>query len=137
MTSYDGSDTLLQIGDGESPAESLLTLGALRRIRVQLRREMHRADQAEGDGWARGQETGGIRSLTLLAEGVYRDDGAQARVRECAFGGEACLISLTYPSGSNLTGSFHLRHYADEMTADGEVTFSMELVSQSSLSYSA
>lgn len=137
MAAQRGRDVLLKIGDGGTP-EAFSAVAGLRARTISLNaRTVEVTDSDSAGRWRELLAGTGVRQATVSGAGVFRDQAADAEIREAFFAQEARRWRLTVPDFGVLEGPFLVSalEYAGEH--EGEATFALTLSSAGEVGFSA
>ncbi len=136
MTAYDAGTWQLFISDGEV-SETFHPIGTVRQARVQVERDARAADTLDGNGWQAMHGDGGLRRVTLSADGVCTDAAAEALLRAHAYAGTVGRMRVEFPDGALVTAQFVFTRYEYRVAVDDALGFSLQAVSASAVEYVA
>ncbi|GGY53210.1 phage tail tube protein [Parvularcula lutaonensis] len=121
-----GTDqALLSIGQGGS---SIDVAGLTRRSFTLSRPATDRSDEA-GGGWSTASALAAPARAELRAEGVFLSGAAMSAVRTVFLGAAPESFTLHLPEDGSWTSDFLIRSLSFDGRAEGEVRFSIRLVS--------
>ena len=136
MTAQRGRDILLKI-EGET-AGVFTTVAGLRARTITLNARSVDVTDAVSAGRLRDLLSGaGVKSAAVSGQGVFRDAGSDALIREAFFEQAASTWRLIVPDFGTLEGPFLVAalEYAGEH--EGEASFAMSLASAGEVTFSA
>ena len=142
-TVYKGRDFLIKIGDGTSPP-TFNTLMGVRSRTITINNEVVDVTDSDNAPWRRLLDDAGLRSLTISASGVAKDDAAGQDLMERALGMiatagnqtlETCLMQ--FPNGDILEGLFMIASLERGGEHVAEETFTVTLESGGGLTFTA
>ena len=135
MAAQRGKGILLKIGDGGDP-ETFVTVAGLRARTISL--NARTVDATDGDSAGRWRELlggAGVRSAAVSGQGIFRDAGSDAEIREAFFAQTARRWRLVVPDFGVLEGPFLVTalEYAGEH--EGEASFALSLASAGEVTF--
>lgn len=137
MAAQKGRDLLLKIADGAA-AESFVTVAGLRATTLSFNAREVDVTSADSDGMWRELLVGaGIKSASVSGSGVFRDAGADARMRDVFCSQALEVWQIIIPDFAVVSGPFKLTSLNYEGPYDGEVKLSLTLVSAGALNITA
>lgn len=135
MAAQRGRDILLKI---EGAGGVFTTVAGLRARTISL--NARTIDATDGDSAGRWRELlagAGVKSAAVSGQGVFRDSGSDALIREAFFAQEARRWRLIVPDFGQLEGPFLVAalEYAGEH--EGEASFALTLASAGEVGFEA
>ncbi len=127
MPSQNGRDLLLKIGDGGVP-ESFAALGAARTTGMTLDNRPVDATTMDAGGVQVLIAGGGVQSMTVRLDGLFKDAGAEEILRAAAFSRAVHRYELCFPNGDKYAATFVISDYARGGSYDGLESFSVTLL---------
>jgi len=140
MTAQRGDLMVLKVGDGGSP-ETFTAVAGLRSTRLSINGNPIEVTNKSSGGW-RELIAGGVRSMSLSADGVFLDDAEIERLRARAAAGSIDNYQIAIPIGSGATfdvwqGAFAITAFEESGDQGGEVAFSITLESAGAPTFTA
>ena len=136
MTAQKGRDLLLKIDS--NGAGNFITVAGLRSHSLAFNAETVDITHQESAGaWRELLAGAGVRSASIRGNGVFRDDGSDARLRQVFFDGQIVTWQVIVPDFGSIEGPFQITALELTGTHDGELTFEMALDSAGQLSFTA
>ncbi len=136
MTAQKGRDLLLKIGDGAEP-EIFTTLGAARTSAMTLNNQPVDATSMDDAGIQSFIPDAGVQGMTLKLEGLFKDSGAEEKLRLAAFTRASCNYRLCFPNGDSYAAAFVAQDYARSGSFDGLESFTVTLLRSGDGSFTA
>ena len=125
--------TVDQTGSG-----SFRTVAGMRARRIAFGAGMVDATDADSPGrWRELLEGAGVRRASLSGRGLFKDDAADATVRQIFFDGLLRTWQVVIPDFGTVAGQFQLTGLDYAGSHDGEVTYEMTLESAGALTFTA
>lgn len=137
MAAQKGKDILLKIGDGATP-EGFATVAGVRARTLSLNAKSVDVTDSDSAGrWRELLEGAGVRQCSVSGSGVFKDAGADERIRQSFFDQSARTWQLVIPGFGMVAGPFLVAalEYAGQF--DGEATFALTLASAGALAFTA
>ncbi len=140
MTAQKGKDILIKLLVSAADAQNKVysTMAGLRAHNISLNAaSIDVSHAAQTHQWRELLDGGGIKTMSVSGEGVFRDDDADDKVRRQFVDGAISEWLIHIPDFYNVTGNFQVTglEYAGEY--DGEVTWRLSLESAGALSFDA
>ncbi len=136
MSVQSGRDLLVKIdmtGDG-----TFETVAGLRATRLSFNAEAVDVTSLESaGGWRELLAGAGVKSATISGQGVFRDEGTDARARQIFFDGEVPLFQVVIPSFGIVEGRFQIGAIEYAGSHGGEATYEMTMASAGALTFTA
>lgn len=126
MPSHKGRDFLFKIGDGEE-SESFATLGAARIVSLSIDNQPLDATAMDSDGMQQLDADGGVQSMVVRLDGLFKDSAAEALLRAAAFDRSAANYRLIFPNGDQYNATFVVESYTRGGSYDGLESFTATL----------
>jgi len=126
MPSHKGRDFLLKIGDGEE-SESFLTLGAARIVSLSIDNQPLDATAMDSAGMQQLDAAGGVQTMVLRLDGLFKDSAAEELLRAQAFGRTAANYRMIFPNGDRYDAPFVVESYSRAGSYDGLESFTATL----------
>lgn len=111
MPSHKGRDFLFKIGDGEEE-ESFLTLGAARIVSLALDNQPLDATAMNSAGLQELDAAGGVQSMVLRLDGLFKDSTAEEKLRAQAFDRTTAQYQIIFPNGDQYAAGFVVEQYS-------------------------
>lgn len=127
MPSFKGRDLLVKIGDG-ADTETFTTLGAARAAQMSINNNPIDATSLADDGVQVLVADAGVQTLQVTLDGVFKDAGAEERLRACAFNRTAARFLLCFGNGDTYEAQFVVQDYNRAGNYDGLEAFSVTLI---------
>lgn len=127
MPGYKGRDLLLKIGDGEVE-EEFMTIGAVRVVGMTLNNSLADVTALDSEGYQGVTAEGGVQSLAVSLEGLFKDSVAEENLRASAFGRTTDNYQLSFPNGDVYAAAFVVHDYRRGGSVDGMENFTVTLV---------
>jgi TP901-1 family phage major tail protein len=135
MAAQKGRDLLLKIDDGSGV---FIAIAGLRSRSLSLNAEGVDVTNADSAGqWRELLDGGGIRRAAISGAGVFKDDTADAIVRQVFFDGAVRAWQIIIPSFGRIQGPFQITALDYRGDHQGEVTFDLALESAGTLGFTA
>lgn len=135
MAAQKGRDLLLKIDDGSGV---FIAIAGLRSRSLSLNAEGVDVTNADSAGqWRELLDGGGIRRAAISGAGVFKDDTADAIVRQVFFDGAVRAWQIIIPSFGRIQGPFQISALDYRGDHQGEVTFDLALESAGTLGFTA
>lgn len=128
MAAQKGRLMLIKINDGSSP-ESFSTLAGVRSRTITINGESVDITDSDNAPWRTLMADAGLRSVTITASGVFKDDTAYRRAVDMAYQGLLESFQIVYPNGDTLDGEFQITSVEEGAEHIGEQTYSITLES--------
>lgn len=126
MPSHKGRDFLFKIGDGEE-SESFATLGAARIVSLSIDNQPLDATAMDSDGMQQLDADGGVQSMVVRLDGLFKDSAAEALLRTAAFDRSAANYRMIFPNGDQYNAAFVVESYTRGGSYDGLESFTATL----------
>jgi len=126
MPSHKGRDFLLKIGDGEE-SENFLTLGAARIVSLSIDNQPLDATSMDSAGMQQLDAAGGVQSMVLRLDGLFKDSAAEALLRAQAFARTIARYRMIFPNGDRYDAAFAVEQYSRAGSYDGLESFACTL----------
>lgn len=126
MTLFKGRDLLLKIGDGEDP-EVFTTLGVARAVSMTLDNKPLDVTSMDAGGMQELDAQGGLQSLRIVMQGLFKNAAAEELLRTAAFTRTADNYELYFPNGDKYAAAFVAESYVRTGSYDGLETFAVTL----------
>ncbi len=110
MTSQNGRDLVLKIGDGGSP-ETFSTIGAARTVEMSVANPAAAVTSLADGGIAALVADGGVQTLEITLQGLFKDSAAEAALHTAALGRTLNDYQLCFPNGAVYAASFAVTAY--------------------------
>ena len=138
MTAQKGKDLLLKVAANDNPSPAFQTIGGLRARSFNLNAasvDITNADSS--NAWRELLAGAGVKSASVSGAGVFRDETADATVRQIFFDGIIRQWQIVIPHFGTMEGKFQIAslEYAGEH--DGEVSYEIALESAGALTFTA
>lgn len=127
-TAKKGRLLLIKASDGASPPSYSTVMGVRSRT-VTINNEQTDITDSDNAPWRALLEDAGLRSITINASGVYKDDTAGQDVFDYAMTGAVQSYLIQFPNGDLLEGEFQVGSYEGGGEHTAEQTFSIVLES--------
>ena len=127
MTSQNGRDFLLKIGDGGTP-ETFTTLGSARTVALVINNAPVDATTMDAGGVQSMAADAGVQSLQISIDGLFKNRAVEETLRAAAFARIVTNFQLLFPNGDMLAGAFVIQNYHRGGTYDGLESFSATLI---------
>ena len=127
MPSQNGRDLLLKIGDGGDP-ESFAALGAARTTSMSINNRPADATTMDAGGIQKLIAAAGMQDMQVKLDGLFKDGGAEERLRSAAFNRTSDNYELCFPNGGKYAARFVVSEYARGGSYDGLESFSVTLL---------
>jgi TP901-1 family phage major tail protein len=135
MAAQKGRDLLLKIDDGSG---AFIAIAGLRSRSLSFNAESVDVTNADSAGqWRELLDGGGIRRAAVSGTGVFKDDTADAMVRQVFFDGAVRAWQIIIPSFGRIQGPFQITALDYRGDHQGEVTFDLALESAGALGFTA
>lgn len=134
MASQKGRNLLLKIGNGGG-AETFTTIGAARMTSMMLNNQLVDNTNLDSNGLQSVQAGGGVQSLAISLEGLFKDSAAEELLRAAAFNRAAGNYQLLFPNGDMLAATFAVHNYSRGAPFDGLEAFSVVLIRSGSSTF--
>lgn len=134
MTAQKGKDLLVKL-DAEGTG-AFATVAGLRTRSLAFNARSVDITNADSSGqWRELLAGAGMRSASVAGRGIFRDEAADASVRQIFFDAAIRTWQVVIPDFGTVTGAFQITalEYAGEH--DGEVTFDLSLESAGALTF--
>ena len=125
MAAQPGRSFLLKVGDGASPP-AYTTIGGMRTTSFKFNNGEIDATDKDSAGWRELIE-GGVRSMEVSADGIFKDTAAEETLRADAFAGRINDYRIVAGNGDSFEGLFQIASYARGGKHEGEETFTVSL----------
>jgi len=136
MSAQRGRDLLLKVDQSGSGA--FATVAGLRTRSFALGAETVDVTTAESAGqWRELLAAAGTKRARLQGAGVFKDDAADATVREIAFSGQIRAWRVILPDFGTIEGPFQVTALEYAGTHDRELNFEITLESAGALTFTA
>jgi len=122
-----GKDLLLKVGDGGT-SEIFTTLGAARATTVSIENNPVDITSLNSKGFQELQVKGGVQSIEIHVEGIFKDSAAEEALRAAAFNRSVKNYQLIFPNGEMIEGAFVISQYQREGSHNGLEVFSLKLL---------
>lgn len=126
MPSHKGRDFLFKIGDGEEE-ETFLTLGAARIVSLSLDNQPLDATAMDSQGLQELDAAGGVQTMVLRLDGLFKDTAAEEMLRAQAFNRTTAQYQILFPNGDQYTAGFVVEQYSRSGSFDGLESFTATL----------
>lgn len=126
MPSHKGRDFLFKIGDGEE-SESFLTLGAARIVSLSIDNQPLDATSMDSAGMQQLDTAGGVQSMVLRLDGLFKDSAAEELLRAQAFDRTTANYRMIFPNGDQYAAPFAVENYSRAGSYDGLESFTATL----------
>ncbi len=137
MAAQKGKDILLKIGDGATP-EVFTTIAGIRARTITLNAKTVDATDSDSTGaWRELLAGAGVKSVAVSGSGVFRDEAADAAMRQAFFDQIASNWQLVIPAFGVFQGAFLIATLEYAGQHNGEATFSLSLASAGAISFTA
>lgn len=137
MAAQKGSAYLLKIGDGSGP-ESFTTIAGMRSIDMRRNRQPVDVSSADDSGEARALLTAaGRKDMEVSFEGVFTDAAPDSTLETDFEAGTLRNFQIVVPDFGTYEGGFIITALNQSGRFEGEVTFSMTLMSGDAWSFTA
>jgi len=133
MTTQDGADIVIKIGDGQTP-ENFTLVGGLRVVQMALSNPLLSASNRATGAWRQLQDAG-VRSLSIQASGIFTDSQAEELVRQHAFGGGLANYQFVFGNGDHFEGAFCVAGYERGGNQDNAETYQLALESAGQIDF--
>lgn len=136
MTAQKGKDLLVKL-DAEGTGAFATVAGLRTRSLAFNARSVDITNQDSSGQWRELLAGAGVRSASVGGRGIFRDEAADASVRQVFFDAAIRTWQVVIPDFGTVTGPFQIAalEYAGEH--DGEVTFDLSLESAGALAFAA
>ena len=132
MAVQNGKDLLVKVdltGDG-----NFQSVAGLRATRISFNAESVDVTSLESQGgWRELLSGAGVKSAAISGSGIFRDEGADERVRQVFFDGETPDFQIVIPDFGTVEGAFQVSSIEYAGTHDGEATYEISLSSAGAL----
>ena len=137
MAGQAGRDVLLKISDGAT-TPNFVTIAGLRAKTIALSAKSVDATSADSpNAWRELLAGAGLKEASVSGSGVFKDAASDALVRTSFFSQDRRIWRLIIPDFGTLEGPFQIAALEYGGAHDGEVTFSMTLISAGELGFVA
>ena len=126
MPSHKGRDFLFKIGDGEEE-ETFLTLGCARIVSLSLDNQPLDATAMDSQGLQQLDAAGGVQTMVLRLDGLFKDTEAEEKLRAQAFNRTTAQYQILFPNGDQYTAGFVVEQYNRSGSFDGLESFTATL----------
>ncbi|GGH13897.1 phage major tail protein, TP901-1 family [Alsobacter metallidurans] len=135
MAVQKGKDLLLKLDDG---AGAFVSVVGLRARQISFNAEAVDVTHAESAGrWRELLAGAAVRRAAVSGSGVFRDEAADALVRQVLFDDAIRSWQIVIPSFGIVQGPFHIANLDYRGDHAGEVTFDLALESAGALTFTA
>jgi TP901-1 family phage major tail protein len=136
MSAQKGKDLLLKLD--ETGTGNFTTVAGLRSHAFSLNSRSIDTTHAQSTGqWRELLDGAGPRSASVQGSGIFRDQTADATVRQLFFDGEIRDWQVIVPDFGVMQGAFQLVQLSYAGQYDGEVTYQLNLESAGAISFTA
>jgi predicted secreted protein len=126
MPSQKGRDVLLKIGDGGAP-EIFTAIGAARTVSMTVNNQILDVTRLDGNGLQALKSDGGLQTMQILLDGLFKDAVAEEALRAAAFNRTSNNYLFSFPNGDVYAAAFIVQDYVRSGTYDGLEAFSLAL----------
>lgn len=134
MVAHKKSLFLLKISSDET-ARNFKTIAGLEAVNFNLNNQViNQSNLATGE-WRVLLETSGVKSVSILANGIFKNSEDHELVRQIAMSGEAKKFELEFNNGDSLIGDFVINNYQRRGQIDSEEFYSFALNSNGLVEY--
>jgi len=127
MAAQKGRDLILKIGSG-GESETFATIGAIRTNNMTLNNNPVDTTTMGDGGVQTMLADAGVQSMSISADGIFKDDTAEETLRAAAFARTPKNFELLFPNGDKFAGAFVVQDYNRTGAHDNVETFSVTLV---------
>lgn len=120
-----GRNMLLKIDDNGA----FVTVAGLRTKSIKLNSQTVDVTDQGSNGWAELLPDAGIRFVSVIGSGVFRDAASDARIRSAFFGQETVSAQMILPGFGTITAPVLVTALTYGGTFKGEATFELTLSS--------
>lgn len=131
MAAQKGRSFLLKQGS----ASAGTTLAGMRTTGLTVNNEQVDITNKDSNGFREYLEDAGTKSLSITAEGVWKDSAVEQTVRGYAFANSINAFALVFGNADTLEGTFAITSYQRAGAFNGEETYSITLESSGSYAY--
>jgi TP901-1 family phage major tail protein len=136
MTAQKGRDLLLKVDSTGGGAFS--TIGGLRTRSLSFENESVDVTNADSSGqWRELLAGGGVKRAKLSGAGVFKDDAADAVLRQILFDGIIRTWKVIIPDFGTIEGAFQIVSLDYSGTHQSELNFELALESAGALTFTA
>lgn len=136
MAAGKGRSFILAIGDGASP-EVFTTIASCRSKEMSIDNEMVDVSADDSAGIQELLADAGIQSMSVSADGIFKDGASEETLRTTAFARTAKNYKLTFPNGDSYVASMLVQNYRRTGTYNGAEAFSCTLQRAADGTYTA
>lgn len=136
MAAQKGRDFVIYVGDGATP-EVFTKLGALRATTMTLNGEMVDITDKNSAGWRELLADGGVKSMTLAGNGVFKDAAIEETLRAQAFAQSIDNYRVQSGNGNKFTGAFQITVYERSGDHNADEQFSITIESAGAITFAA
>ena len=135
MTAQKGKDLLIRAGNGTG---GFVAVAGLRARQIAFNAETVDVTNADSAGrWRELLAGAGVRRASISGAGVFRDEAADARLRQVFFDGTIETYQIVVPAFGTIEGPFQISSLEYRGDHAGEVTYDMALDSAGAVGFTA
>ena len=135
MTAQKGKDLLIRAGNGTN---GFVAVAGLRARQIAFNAETVDVTNADSAGrWRELLAGAGVRRASISGAGVFRDEAADARLRQVFFDGTIETYQIVVPAFGTIEGPFQISSLEYRGDHAGEVTYDMALDSAGAVGFTA
>ena len=128
MAAEKGSAFLLKVGNGAAPP-AYATIAGMRTTQMSVNGEAVNVTSKDSGGWRELLGGAGVRSVSVVAAGIFTGSVAEGRIKANALGGALDDYELSFESGERMRGRFLVTRLDYSGDHNGERTYSLALES--------
>jgi len=134
MTMQKGRDLLIKVSGGTEVA-SYITVAAARTTSFSINNNAFDITSMNSNGFQELQAEGGVQSLEIKLDGIFKDSASEEIIRQTAFLRDIRSYQLCFPNNDTIKSNFVVASYKREGTYNGLETFSLALKSSGSYEF--
>ncbi len=128
MAAQKGREMLIKVNDGSSP-ENFSTVAGVRSRTITINNEQVDITDSDNAPWRTLLADAGLRSISITASGVFKDDTAMRKITDEAYNGTLESYQIVFPNGDTLDGEFQISSLEEAGEHTGERTYSISMES--------
>lgn len=136
MAAQKGRLMVLKIGDGAG-SETFTTIGGLRSNTITINNEEVDITNKDSAGWKELLENAGVKSVSMSASGVFKDDAQIDLVNTRMIAGTIGNFQLVLSNGDYYQGAFQINSFERTGEYNGAEMFSISLTSSGAVAFTA
>ena len=125
MAAQKGRNFVLKQGT----AQSGTVLAGMRTTGLTVNNEQVDITNKDSGGWREYLEAAGVQSMSVSAEGVFKDSAGEETVRGYSFANTINAFGLLFGNGDQIDGDWAITSYQRSGSHNGEETYSVTLES--------